>query len=85
MNIHIMVDNKNASVWSSINEDGDPLFEDQAEIEILHWLKANSIMPLEHAATYFPRRGEGDYKSSANESEYLLTDKETALFLLRFK
>lgn len=81
-NLHIMVSERSTSVWSSIYESGSVIFEDIDGDEINEWIALNSLVPLEFEETYFVM---DDYEPANEELEYLLSEKETALFYLKFK
>ena len=49
------------------------------------WIEANDIVPLPEEETFHVIFKIDDYERDENEYEYILTEKQSALFLLRFK
>ena len=89
MNLHLTIEEEYIDVWTSI--DSCTIAVDCIDIqeELRQWMKLVDIKQLKDEETWrFSTHGGGEDIGDDDDddySEYILTEKQSALFLLRFK
>ena len=83
MRIHIMVFDNNTVMVYDCFENGETLF-DHNPSEVRQWITTQKLVPLRKKDTYVYRTPSFDGRINIKQ-EFLLTENQSALYLLRFQ